>query len=69
VVYRKATFMLGVALVNRIISGIDVFRLIQKESNLLQDDEFLTRHNIEFDVKANPFGKNSEFGLVIRHRF
>lgn len=69
VVYRKATFMLGVALVNRLIAGIDVFRLIQKESNRLEDNEFLTRNNIEFDIKADPFAAGSEFGFVIRHRF
>ena len=70
VAYRKATFMLGVALVNRIIAGIDAFRLAQKESNRLKDnDEFLTKHNIEFDIKANPFASNPRYGFVVTHRF
>lgn len=69
VAYRKATFMLGVALANRIIAGIDAFRLAQKESNRFKDDDFLTRHNIEFDIKAKPFSSNPEFGLIIKHRF
>lgn len=69
VAYRKATFMLGVALVNRIIASIDALRLARKESNRFKDDDFFTRHNIEFDIKADPFAENSEFGLVVRHRF
>ncbi len=69
VAYRKATFMLGVALVNRIIAGIDAFRLAQKESNRFKDDDFLTRHNIEIDLKADPFADNPGFGVAVTHRF
>ncbi|MCP4706467.1 MAG: hypothetical protein GY865_17860 [candidate division Zixibacteria bacterium] len=69
VAYRKATFMLGVALVNRVIAGIDAFRLAQKESNRFKEDDFFSRNNIEFDIKADPFVDNPEYGIVVRHRF
>ncbi len=69
VAYRKATFMLGVALVNRIIAGIDAFRLAQKESSRFKEDDFLTRNNIEIDIKADPFASNPGFGVVVKHRF
>jgi len=69
VAYRKATFMLGVALVNRIIAGIDAFRLAQKESNRFKDDDFLTRHNIEIDLAADPFAGNPGFRVAVTHRF
>jgi hypothetical protein len=69
VAYRKATFMLGLALLNRIVAGIDAYRLAQKESNRIKDDDFLSRHNIDIDFKADPFGSNPDIGITITHRF
>jgi len=69
VAYRKATFMLGMALLNRIIAGIDAYRLAQKESSRIKDDSFLSRHNIEIDFKADPFGSNPDIGIKLTHRF
>ncbi|MCP4706026.1 MAG: hypothetical protein GY865_15615, partial [candidate division Zixibacteria bacterium] len=45
------------------------FRLAQKESNRFKEDDFFSRNNIEFDIKADPFMDNPEYGIVVRHRF
>ena len=67
--FRKATFMLGVAVFNRIISGIDAFRIAKKAEHRQEDDDFFSRHNLDIDVKANPFGSNQKAGIMITHRF
>jgi len=69
VAYRKATFMLGMALLNRIIAGIDAFRIAQKESQRIKESDFLSRNNIDLNIKANPFGANRDFGITLTHRF
>jgi len=67
--YRKATFMLGIALFNRIVAGIDAFRIAQKESNKIKEGEFLSLRKIDIDIKADPFGSDPNVGITLKHRF
>jgi len=66
--YRKATFMIGVAIVNRIIASIDAIRLVKKHSQN-KDATFGMIKNVKVKVKANPFGSNPNVGLTLSHRF
>ncbi len=67
--FRKATFMLGMAVFNRILSGIDAFRVAQKKSREINDDILWGKENIDIDLKGNPFGSNPHIGLEVSRRF
>ncbi len=67
--FRKATFMIGMAVFNRILSGIDAFRIAQKKSSEMTDDSFFGVKNVDVDLKGNPFGHNPKVGLEISRRF
>jgi len=67
--FRKATFMIGVAVFNRILSGIDAFRVAQKKSSEMADDTFFGVKNVDVDLKGNPFGHNPRVGIEISRRF
>jgi hypothetical protein len=67
--FRKATFMLGVAVFNRIVAGIDAFRSARKVSQRQEDEDFFTRNNIDIDFDSNPFGDNPRVALTVTHKF
>jgi hypothetical protein len=68
--FRKATFMIGVAVFNRIIAGIDTFRILRKIGTQVKEDEFSSKgEGIKFKVKGSPFGENRGVTLAISHRF
>lgn len=66
--FRNATFMIGVAVVNRIVAGIDAFRLAKKLASRSMT-EFGFNDGLKFDFKANPFGSNPKVKICISHRF
>ncbi|UCD18008.1 MAG: hypothetical protein JSV44_03630, partial [Candidatus Zixiibacteriota bacterium] len=72
--FRKAVFMIGVAVANRIVAGIDTFRLLKKKVRSQEDDEeevdddylgFLKK----IKVSANPFSSNPKLKLSYTYRF
>jgi len=67
--FRKATFMLGVSVFNRILSAIDAFRLARKESSRRESEDFFSRNKLDVDFKANPFGSDPTINLAVSHRF
>jgi len=67
--FRKATFMLGVAVFNRIISGIDAFRSARKVKQRQEDEDFFSRHNIDIDFDSSLFGDNPRVELTVTHKF
>lgn len=66
--YRKATFMIGVAVLNRIVAAIDVYRLARKQSGRSdqQDEESA---NLSFNYSAGPSGDNPTLFINISRRF
>ena len=67
--FRKATFMIGMAVFNRILSGIDAFRVAQKKSQEIKGDDFFGAGNFEVDLKGNPFDSDPDIGIRITRRF
>ncbi|MFH2036598.1 MAG: hypothetical protein ABIJ45_09365 [Candidatus Zixiibacteriota bacterium] len=69
--FRKASFMIGAAIFNRILAGIDTFRIAKKLNRRLSSGEFtkFEFHNIKLDIDANPFGNNPNLSLTLSHRF
>jgi len=67
--FRKATFMIGMAVFNRILAGIDAFRLAQNRSNEIKEDSFFGGEKFDVDLKGSPFGNNPRVGLEITRRF
>jgi len=69
--FRKATFMIGVAVFNRIISGIDAFRVASKVAHKVKDDEFDNPESEEFKFKfrGTPLGDNPNFRVTVSRKF
>ena len=68
--FRKTTFMIGVAVFNRIFSSIDAFRMAKKVATPEEKDEFSsTQEKLKFKFKANPFGHNPSVGLTVTRQF
>ena len=64
--YRKATFMIGVAIANRIIAGIDVFRLAGK---LNKPSEYGDAGKYRFHIDADVFSQDPGLTLTLSRRF
>lgn len=69
--FRKATFMVGVAVFNRIISGIDAFRTASRVTQKVRDDEFEEPNSeeLKFKFHGTPFGDNPNFKVTVSRRF
>ncbi len=64
--YRKATFMIGVAIFNRIVAGIDVFRLAGK---LKKRSEYGDTGKFKLHVDADVFSQDPGLTLTLSRRF
>jgi hypothetical protein len=64
--YRKATFMIGVAVANRIIAAIDVFRLAGK---LNRQTQYGDTGKYKLHVDSDLFGRNPGVKLTLSRRF
>ncbi len=64
--YRKATFMIGVAVFNRIVAGIDVFRLAGK---LKKRPEYDDTGKFKLHVDADVFSRDPGLTLTLSRRF
>jgi hypothetical protein len=64
--YRKATFMIGVAIANRIIAAIDVFRLAGKMN---RQSEYGDSGKYKLHVDSDLFGRNPGVTLTLSRRF
>lgn len=69
--FKKATFMIVAALLNRVVAGIDTFRIARKLPSLSSDysSEQTRKEKIKVGFKANPFGSNPEIKLTLSRRF
>jgi len=79
--YRNSTFMIGVAVANRIIAGIDLFRLMKKkgssQDNRRDDedeedinDDILGRiSDVKLKLTGNPPGTDPGVRLTLVHQF
>ncbi len=73
--FRKAVFMIGVAAANRIIAGIDAFRILKKKAaGQKKDDEEEINDDYlgfirKFKVSGSPFGENPRVSLSFSHQF
>jgi hypothetical protein len=79
--FRNSTFMVGVALANRIIAGIDLFRLMKKKGGSKdhgrdeEDDEEVNDDilgqisNLKLKLSGNPPGEEPGVRLTLVHRF
>ncbi|MEW5924182.1 MAG: hypothetical protein AB1746_09355 [Candidatus Zixiibacteriota bacterium] len=68
--FRNRDFMIGVAIFNRIIAGIDAFRLARKKihSRVDQFGGGLGK-DVKLAFKANPFGNNPKVEIKLSRRF
>jgi hypothetical protein len=66
--YRKATFMIGMAIFNRVVAGIDIFRMFKK-INAPSLTEFGDARKVKLDFDANPFGDNPRISMTVIHQF
>lgn len=66
--FRNASFMVALALINRLLSGIDAYRLAKKNASEIEDD-FFSKNNIDIDFSASPFGKNPRFKFAVKRNF
>ena len=68
--YRNRDFAIGMAVLNRIIAGIDAFRLARKiVGTKVEDFAPGDAEGVEFDIDANPFGSNPKFKLTVSRQF
>lgn len=68
--FRKATFMLGMAALNRILASIDSYRLVRRVAGSKEEDEFSTREErIKLKFKGNLLGSNRSVGITLSRRF
>ena len=70
--FRNRDFSIGLAVFNRIIAGIDAFRLARKITGTKVDIFGKGQGDgdgIKFDIDANPFGNNPKFVLTLSRRF
>ncbi len=70
--FRKATFMIGMAVFNRIIAGIDSFRIVSRMAQQTeQENEFSKVDDTKIKVKfnANPFSRNPSIALKLLRQF
>jgi hypothetical protein len=66
--YRKASFMIGVAVLNRIVAAIDIYRLVRKRggrSEYKKDESA----SLNFNFDAGPSGDNPAVSISISRRF
>jgi hypothetical protein len=66
--FRNASFMIGLALINRLLSGIDAYRLAKKNASEIEDN-FFSKNNIDIDFSASPFGENPRFKFAVKRSF
>ncbi len=64
--YRKATFMIGVAIANRIIAAIDVFRLAAKMN---RQPEYSDSGKYKLHLDTDVFSQNPGLTLTLSRRF
>ncbi len=79
--YRNATFMIGVAVANRIIAGIDIFRLMKKKGRShdrdrdgedeeeINDDYLGLAGGVKLKLSGNPPGTDPGVRLSLVHQF
>lgn len=66
--YRKADFMIGVAIVNRLISMIDTARDVRRHNNR-QQREFSWFKDIDYAIDVEPVENDTNVMLVLSKRF
>jgi hypothetical protein len=67
--YRKATFMIGVAIFNRVIAGIDTFRIARRLKGRSGSLGSVDDNKIDVDIDANPFGSNPHVEITLSKKF
>jgi hypothetical protein len=67
IAFRNSSFLLGMAIVNRVISGIDTYRTVKaarkKVSSISQVGEYRIK------IKPKPFGRNPSIQLTVSRKF
>lgn len=68
--YRNADFMIGIAIVDRILSVIDAVRVTRLHNRQLDTDEFgLKREKPKLKFSVNPFSRCSQVRLTLVSNF
>jgi len=66
--FRNAGFMIVMTVVNRVLAGIDSYRLAKKISNRSISNYGLD-DNTKIKFRANPFGSNPKIFVGVTHQF
>jgi hypothetical protein len=70
--FRKATFMIGVAVFNRIVSSIDALRTVKSMAGRVRDEVpgySQKEDKLKFKFNCNPFGSNPRIGIGVSQNF
>lgn len=67
--FRRADFMVGVMLVNRIVSIIDTIRDVSRANKDITNDEFSDGKNWNLKFSVNPLSTKNQFKLTVMTPF
>lgn len=62
---RKAQFMIGLAVFNRLVSVIDTIRDARRAKNSIEDDEFTKDKRFDYKFSINPLSNKNQLKLTI----
>jgi hypothetical protein len=61
--------MIGVAIFNRVIAGIDTFRIARRLKGRSGSLGSVDDNKIDVDIEANPFGSNPHVEITLSKKF
>ena len=67
--FRRANFLVGLAVVNRIVSIIDAVRDAKRSNNEIKDADFSLVGKIKYRFEMNPFSNNKPVSFALVARF
>jgi hypothetical protein len=65
--FRNATFMIGLAIANRVVAGIDTYRTVKSAQKKIKSLSQIGKYN--FALSPKPFGDNPKIKLTVSRRF
>jgi hypothetical protein len=65
--FRNSTFMIGLAIANRVISSIDTYRTVKAAQNRLASLSNIEGYHVSFSPR--PFGANPGFSVAVSRKF
>ena len=67
--FRRANFLVGLAVVNRIVSIIDAVRDAKRTNSEIKEADFSLVGKIKYRLEINPFSNNKPVSFALVARF